>query len=62
MTTQICFIFIIEIKLAHDNILQMPEVSQSAHTGMMCLLELFDRQVLNICSIVSRKQQCLALC
>lgn len=61
MTMYICLIYIKEITLAHVKILQMSEVSQSVHTGMMYLLELLDRQVSDICHIMSRKQQCLAL-
>jgi len=62
MTTYISLIYIIEIEFAHDNILQMSDVSQSVHTGMIFLLELFDRQVYNRYYITSRKQQGLALC
>lgn len=53
MTTCICLIYIVEIKLAHHNILQMPGVFQSVHIGMLCLLDLFDRQVSSICYIVA---------
>ena len=51
MTMCTCLIYIIKMILAHDNVLQMPEVSQSVRTGMMCLLGLFDKQASNICCV-----------